>query len=103
VKLSMPWRLRAAIVASGGQIAIVYLSMKYQLSAMMSKICKICVEGCSSCMPLVAGYCLSSVVEGGVCTFSAEGTNSGACLSLTLILFDPTGHVLRVESPVESV
>jgi TPR repeat protein len=41
------------------------------------------------------------VVE--VCSFSSEGTNSAACLPFTLILFDPTGHVLRVESHVESV
>jgi hypothetical protein len=42
-------------------------------------------------------------VEVRVCTFSSEGTTSAACVSLTLILFDPTGHVLRVESLVASV
>jgi hypothetical protein len=38
VKLSMLWRSRAAIVASGEQIAIISLAMYYQLSALMSKL-----------------------------------------------------------------
>jgi hypothetical protein len=46
VKLSMLRRWRAAIVASGGQIATISLSMLYQLSVLMSNICKKYVEDC---------------------------------------------------------
>jgi biotin carboxylase/acetyl-CoA carboxylase carboxyltransferase component/biotin carboxyl carrier protein len=42
------------------------------------------------------------VVEVKVSTFSSEGSNSAAYLPLRLLLFNPTGHVLRVESYVES-
>lgn len=42
------------------------------------------------------------VVEVKVSTFSSEGTNSAAFLPLRFLLFNPTGHVLRVESYLES-
>jgi biotin carboxylase/acetyl-CoA carboxylase carboxyltransferase component/biotin carboxyl carrier protein len=42
------------------------------------------------------------VVEVKVSTFSSEGTGSAAFLPLRFLLFNPTGHVLRVESYLES-
>lgn len=42
------------------------------------------------------------VVEVKVSTFSSEGTSSAAFLPLRFLLFNPTGHVLRVESYLES-
>lgn len=42
------------------------------------------------------------VVEIKVCTFSREGATSAAFLPLRFLLFNPTGHVLRVESYLES-
>jgi biotin carboxylase/acetyl-CoA carboxylase carboxyltransferase component/biotin carboxyl carrier protein len=42
------------------------------------------------------------VVEVKVSTISSEGTDSAAFLPLRLLLFNPTGHVLRVESYIES-
>lgn len=42
------------------------------------------------------------VVEIKVSTFSSEGTSSAAFLPLRFLLFNPTGHVLRVESYLES-
>jgi biotin carboxylase/acetyl-CoA carboxylase carboxyltransferase component/biotin carboxyl carrier protein len=42
------------------------------------------------------------VVEVKVSTFSSEGTCSAAFLPLRFLLFNPTGHVLRVESYLES-
>lgn len=42
------------------------------------------------------------VVEVKVSTFSSGGTNSAAFLPLRFLLFNPTGHMLRVESYLES-
>jgi hypothetical protein len=46
VNLSMLRRRRAGIVASEGQISVIFLSILYRLSALMSNICKKYVEDC---------------------------------------------------------
>ena len=51
---------------------------------------------------LNAGCFLYLLSKSKYARFSKD-TNSAACLPLWLLLFIPTGHVLRVESPVESV